>query len=78
VCDFCARLYCRQSYPFGQLPILDIVRPGGESYTLAQSNTIMRYIGHLRRGGVYPQDPLQACRCDEVRSQLHLQFCCAT
>jgi glutathione S-transferase len=31
---------------------------------LAQSNTIIRYVGKL--GGLYPEDALDAARCDEI------------
>lgn len=52
-------LAMRDSTPFGQLPILYI---DGEGIT--QCNTINRYVGKL--AGLYPDDALEAARCDEV------------
>lgn len=51
----------KDSTPFGQLPVLEV---DGEKIT--QTNTISRYVGKL--GGLYPEDPLEAARCDEVMS----------
>ncbi|MDX1408894.1 MAG: glutathione S-transferase [Saprospiraceae bacterium] len=48
----------KDSTPFGQLPILEV---DGERIT--QSNSINRYVGKL--GGLYPEEPLEALRCDE-------------
>jgi len=44
---------------FQALPVLEI---DGEE--IAQSNAINRYVGRL--GGLYPDDPLEAARCDEI------------
>eukprot|EP00933_Yihiella_yeosuensis_P013854 TRINITY_DN12648_c0_g1_i1.p1 TRINITY_DN12648_c0_g1~~TRINITY_DN12648_c0_g1_i1.p1 ORF type:complete len:240 (+),score=41.16 TRINITY_DN12648_c0_g1_i1:64-783(+) len=44
--------------PFGQLPVLDL--PNGER--LAQTGAILRLIG--RWTGLYPSDPLDACKVD--------------
>jgi len=51
----------KDTTPFGQLPVLEV---DGEKLT--QTNTISRYVGRL--GGLYPDDPLEAARCDEVMS----------
>lgn len=45
--------------PFGVIPVLEV-----DGYPLSQSNTINRYVGKL--SGLYPDDPLEAARCDEV------------
>lgn len=45
--------------PFGGMPVLE---SNGE--TIAQSNTINRYVGKL--AGLYPEDFWQAAQCDEV------------
>ena len=45
--------------PYGTVPVLTV---DGESF--AQSNGINRYVGKLT--GLYPVDPLEAMRCDEV------------
>jgi glutathione S-transferase len=58
---------CREDYPFGQLPVLEVTE-GDKTVVLAQSNSIMRYIGRLGQHGIYPADPLAACQCDEVRA----------
>jgi glutathione S-transferase len=55
----------REDYPFGQLPVLEVTE-GDKTVVLAQSNSIMRYIGRLGQHGIYPADPLAACQCDEV------------
>lgn len=49
----------RNDMPFRALPVLEI---DGEAIT--QSNAINRFIGRLT--GLYPEDPLQAARCDEI------------
>lgn len=49
----------KESTPFHAVPVLEI---DGEKIT--QSNTINRYVGKL--ASLYPDDPLQAARCDEV------------
>jgi glutathione S-transferase len=58
-------VFCREDYPFGQLPVLEVTE-GDKTVVLAQSNSIMRYIGRLGQRGIYPADPLAACQCDEV------------
>lgn len=45
--------------PFGQVPIMDV-----DGKRLAQSSAILRYVGRL--GGLYPQDPWQAAKVDEI------------
>ncbi|CAM9644945.1 unnamed protein product [Chrysoparadoxa australica] len=59
--DFIAK---RETYPFGQLPVLEVRFPTGEKHVLAQSTSIMRFVG--RMGGLYPSDPLEACVVDQV------------
>ena len=49
----------RDQAPFRALPVLHI---DGEA--IAQSNAMNRYLGKL--AGLYPDDPLEALRCDEV------------
>jgi prostaglandin-H2 D-isomerase / glutathione transferase len=49
----------RPNMPFQALPVLHI---DGEA--ISQSNAINRYVGKLC--GLYPQDALQALRCDEI------------
>lgn len=49
--------------PFGQLPVLHV---DGEEIT--QTNTINRYVGRL--AGLYPENDLEAARCDEVMSAI--------
>ena len=53
----------KPSVRFQALPVLEV---DGEK--ISQSNTISRYIGKL--GGLYPEDPLEAARCDEVLEAL--------
>ncbi len=53
----------RESTPFGQLPVLEV-----DGERLTQTNTIIRFVGKL--GGLYPEDPVQAARCDEVMSAI--------
>lgn len=49
----------RKATPFGQVPVLHV-----EDALVTQSDSILRYAGKL--AGLYPTDPLQALRCDEV------------
>lgn len=49
----------RPSAPFHACPFLDV-----DGKSLAQSNTISRYVGRLT--GLYPEDPWQAALCDEM------------
>lgn len=49
----------RASTPLDAVPILEI---DGVAYT--QSNAMSRYFG--KQAGLYPEDPWQAFRCDEV------------
>lgn len=49
----------RDQTPFHALPVLEV---DGEAIT--QSNAINRFVGKL--AGLYPTDPLEAARCDEV------------
>ncbi len=49
----------KSSTPFGGIPVLLV---DGEA--VSQSNTINRFVGRL--AGLYPEDPWQAARCDEV------------
>jgi glutathione S-transferase len=49
----------RPHTPFGGLPVLEI-----DGRSLAQSNSINRYVGRLV--GLYPADAWQAARCDEA------------
>lgn len=49
----------RKSAPFGQVPVLYV-----DGALVTQSDSILRYAGKL--AGLYPTDPLQALRCDEV------------
>lgn len=49
----------REAMPFHALPVLEV---DGEAIT--QSNAINRYVGRL--AGLYPEDALDALRCDEI------------
>jgi len=49
----------RERTPFHAVPLLEV---DGEGIT--QSNAINRFVG--KRAGLYPDDDLQAARCDEV------------
>ena len=49
----------KDSTPFGKVPVLEV---DGQPFT--QGNSISRYIGRLT--DLYPDDPLEALRCDEV------------
>lgn len=53
----------KDSTPFGQLPVLEV-----DGEVITQTNTINRYVGKL--GGLYPEDALEAARCDEVMSAI--------
>lgn len=53
----------KDSTPFGQLPVLEV-----DGEVISQTNTINRYVGKL--AGLYPDDPLEAARCDEVMDAL--------
>ena len=48
-----------EKFIFGQMPILEI-----DSVPFAQSNALLRYVGKLT--GLYPTDPLEALKVDEV------------
>lgn len=48
----------REQTPFHALPTLEV-----DGEVLTQSNTLNRYVGQLT--GLYPEDPLEAARCDE-------------
>jgi prostaglandin-H2 D-isomerase / glutathione transferase len=52
-------LQIQKELPYGALPVLY-----SDGAPLAQSNAIARYVGKL--SDMYPQDPWQAARCDEV------------
>jgi glutathione S-transferase len=49
----------KEQMPLHQTPVLEV---DGEEMT--QSNSLTRYAGQL--AGLYPEDPLEAARCDEV------------
>ena len=49
----------RDAMPFKALPVLEV-----DGELISQSNAINRYIGKL--SGLYPDDRLEALRCDEV------------
>jgi len=49
----------RDQFPFRALPVLQI-----DDEVITQSNAINRYVGRLT--GLYPEDPIEALRCDEV------------
>ncbi len=50
--------------PFGSLPVLDVMTPGGK-ISAAQSNAILRFAG--RQAGLYPaDDALRALKVDEA------------
>lgn len=49
----------RDNMPFRALPVLEV-----DGEMIAQSNAINRFVGRL--ADLYPDDPLQALRCDET------------
>ena len=49
----------RDQMPFRAMPVLE-----ADGKVIAQSNTIIRYVGKL--AGLYPKDDWQAALCDEV------------
>lgn len=49
----------REPMPFHAVPVLEV-----DGMPLSQSNAILRYVGTL--AALYPEDPWQAARCDEV------------
>lgn len=49
----------KPNMPFGAVPVMHV---NGEA--LGQSDAMLRYVGKL--GGLYPSDPLEALRVDEV------------
>lgn len=49
----------RDDMPFRALPVLEV-----DGEVITQSNAINRFLGRL--AGLYPEDPLQALRCDET------------
>eukprot|EP00808_Paulinella_micropora_P007323 g80883.t1 len=55
--------------PFGQLPCLEVEGKKGESAYLVQSAAIMRYIGKLVGGDMYPSDAVKAALVDAVVDQ---------
>lgn len=62
-------LAAKNSYPLGQVPVLEIEKDGKESQTITQSSAILRYFG--KRAGLYPTDDIQAMRVDEICSVLN-------
>lgn len=52
-------LKIKPNMPFGAVPVMHV---NGEA--LGQSDAMLRYVGKL--GGLYPSDPLEALRVDEV------------
>uniref|UniRef100_A0A7S1ZPF8 Glutathione S-transferase n=1 Tax=Trieres chinensis TaxID=1514140 RepID=A0A7S1ZPF8_TRICV len=49
--------------PFAQLPVLSIGE-GSEELTLSQMGCMTRYAARL--GGIYPDDPVKAAKCDMI------------
>jgi glutathione S-transferase len=49
----------RDRTPFHAVPVLEV-----DGEVITQSNTISRFVGKL--ANLYPDDPLEAARCDEV------------
>ena len=58
----------RDTTPFGQVPVLNV-----DGEVITQTNTINRFVGRL--SGLYPDDALEAARCDEVMSALEDLMC---
>jgi glutathione S-transferase len=50
-------------FPLGSVPALD-VDVGGVRTRFCESNALTRYAGKL--AGLYPHDPIEALRCDEL------------
>eukprot|EP01134_Creolimax_fragrantissima_P006381 CFRG6381T1 len=53
--------------PFGMVPVLEV-----EGQVYAEGYAILRYAGKL--SGLYPEDPLQALRVDEVLAVIETSF----
>ncbi|CAM9733614.1 unnamed protein product [Chrysoparadoxa australica] len=53
----------KPTLPTGQLPVLEV-----DGATIAQSAAILRYAGKL--AGLYPEDPLEALKVDEIMDTL--------
>ena len=49
----------RKQTPLGQVPVLKV-----DGEVITQCNTMNRLVGKM--AGLYPDDPLEAARCDEV------------
>ncbi|KAJ3053569.1 hypothetical protein HK097_003946 [Rhizophlyctis rosea] len=49
----------KETYPFGQLPILTI----DHKTVIAQQHAILRYVG--RFAGLYPEDPIEQAKVDQ-------------
>mmetsp|Transcript_22476 Transcript_22476/g.38228 ORF Transcript_22476/g.38228 Transcript_22476/m.38228 type:complete len:235 (-) Transcript_22476:1518-2222(-) len=54
----------KDTFPLGQLPMLEIEEPGKEKIALTQSMAMLRYVGKL--AGLYPEDPVEAMKVDAV------------
>ncbi|CAN8062333.1 unnamed protein product [Agarophyton chilense] len=54
----------KPTLPYGSVPVLTV-----DGQVLAQSGAILRYVGKL--GKLYPSDPLQALKVDEVMDTIH-------
>ena len=53
----------KSSYQFGTIPVLE-VETEGKTTVLGQSNAALSYAGRLT--GLYPSDPLDASRVDNI------------
>ncbi|CAM9858884.1 unnamed protein product [Choristocarpus tenellus] len=49
---------------WGTVPSLDIVGTDGKTTTISQTLAIFRFVS--RKGGLYPADPVEAARVDEI------------
>lgn len=54
----------KESFPFGQVPVLEMQMEDGSVKSITQSNAILRYVGKL--GGLYPTNEIQAMEVDEI------------
>jgi glutathione S-transferase len=59
----------KAEFPLGQVPILKLEYPSGETKTITQSNAILRYIG--KRASLYPTDEVQALEVDELLEMMY-------
>ena len=63
------RLKGEGKFAFGQVPALDVVTASGEKTQIVQTASILRYLGKVLPGDVYPSDPVKAALVDACLDQ---------